>query len=189
MTVLQLAPAPRDDHPHDGDKTGPEPIVALHQRVADFDLSQRDQERGEEAAFQAVLHADAVLTGSFPDTLDTVVQAMSWTGHPPVPGAQLMASAVTYLGSADGQRGWWLHYTRREEGFGEGGDLVHVLTLIAPCSCGTYINVELADEDHLIVLLDELDTEPGAPVDCDYQLRIRASSYADPAHASIETPF
>lgn len=191
MTVLQLAPArqDRDDHPHHGDGTGPEPIVALHQRVQSFDLSQRERERDEEHAFHAVLHADAVLTGAFPDTLDTVVQAMSWTGNPPVPDRQLMASAVTYLGSADGQRGWWLHYTRREEGVGEDGDLAHVLTLIAPCSCGTYLAVELADEDHLIVLLDELDTAPGAPVDCDYRLRIRAGSYADPAHSSIEPPF
>ncbi|MEV6383111.1 hypothetical protein AB0M31_27325 [Streptomyces sp. NPDC051773] len=114
---------------------------------------------------------------------------MAWTGHPPVPDAQLMVSAVTYLGSADGLRGWWLHYTRREEGFGEHGDLVHVLTLIAPCSCGTYLSVELVNEDHLIVLLDELHTAPGAAIDCDYQLRIQSSSYADPAHTSIEPPF
>lgn len=189
MTVLQLAPAlrNRDNRPHDDD-TGPEPIVALHQRVQNFDLSQREQQREEEAAFQAVLNADAVLTGAFPDTLDTVVQAMSWTGNQPVPDRQLMASAVTYLGSADAQRGWWLHYTRREDGVGEDSDLVHVLTLIAPCSCGTYLNVELVDEDHLIVLLDELDTPPGTPVDCDYQLRIRASSYADPTHTSVEQP-
>ncbi|MFI9772151.1 hypothetical protein ACIHJG_35605 [Streptomyces sp. NPDC052415] len=189
MTVLQLAPAlhNRDDRPHETD-TSLEPIVALHQRVQNFDLSQREQQRGEEAAFQAVLNADAVITGTFPDTLDTVVQATSWTGHPPVPHVQLMASAVTYLGSADGLRSWWLYYTRREEGAGEDGDLVHVLTLIAPCSCGTYLSVDLADEDHLIVLLDELDTVPGAPIDCDYRLRIRSSSYADPAHTSIEPP-
>lgn len=187
MTVLQFAPASKDERPHDDD-SGPEPIVALHQRVQAFDLSQREQQRDEEAAFQAVLNADAVLTGAFPDTLDTVVQAMSWTGHPPVPDRQLMASAVTYLGSTDGQRGWWLHYTRRDEGAGEDGGLAHVLTLIAPCSCGTYLSVELADEDHLIVLLDELDTAPGTPVDCDYRLRIRAGSYADPAHTSVEPP-
>ncbi|MGW0632976.1 hypothetical protein, partial [Streptomyces sp. NPDC002758] len=76
----------------------------------------------------------------------------------------------------------------REEGVDEDGGLVHVLTLIAPCSCGTYLTVELADEDHLIGLLDDLDTEPGAPVACDYRLRIRASSYADPAHSSVEPP-
>jgi hypothetical protein len=186
MTVLQFAPASKDDRPHDD--TGSEPIVVLHQRVQAFDLSQREQQRDEEAAFQAVLNADAVLTGTMPDTLDNLVQAMSWTGHPPVPDRQLMASAVTYLGSADGQRGWWLHYTRRDEGAGEDGGLAHVLTLIAPCSCGTYLSVELADEDHLIVLLDELDTDPGAPIDCDYRLRIRASSYTDPAHRSVEPP-
>ncbi|WP_445520947.1 hypothetical protein [Streptomyces sp. NEAU-174] len=191
MTVVQLASARRDqdDRPHHVDDTGLEPIAALHQRVKAFDLAQRERERGEEAAFQAVLTANAVLTGSFPDTLDTVVQSMSWTGHPPSPDMRLMASAVTYLGSADGQRGWWLHYTRREESMGEDGDLAHILTLIAPCSCGTYLTVELADEDHLIVLLDELHTPPGAPVDCDYRLRIRAGSYADPTHTSTEPPF
>ncbi|MGP3978949.1 hypothetical protein ACTWQF_34040 [Streptomyces sp. 8N114] len=190
MTVLQLAPAHRDgdDRPHHNDGTGPEPIVALHQRVQTFDLSQRERERGEEAAFQAVLTAQAVLTGTFPDTLDPVVQATSWAGYPPVAERQLMASAVTYLGSADGQRGWWLHYTQREEGSGEDGDLAHVLTLIAPCSCGTYLHAELVDEDHLVVLLHELDTPPGAPVDCNWQLLIRSASYADTAHTSTEPP-
>ncbi|MGW0653693.1 hypothetical protein ACWD4T_33735 [Streptomyces umbrinus] len=97
MPLLQLAPvlSDRDDRPHDDDGTGLEPIVALHQRVQNFDLSQREQQHDEEAAFQAVLHAGSVLTGTFPDTLDTVVQAMSWTGNPPVPDRQLMASAVT----------------------------------------------------------------------------------------------
>ncbi|MEW2471061.1 hypothetical protein AB0919_39680 [Streptomyces sp. NPDC046994] len=187
MTLLHLAPAPRTDEPTDDDSR-PVPIVALHERVHALDLSQRAQQRNEDAAFQAVLNADAVLTGAFSDTLDTVVQSMSWTGHPPVPDLQMVASAVTHLGSADGTRGWWLHYTRREQGFGEDGDLVHVLTLIAPCSCGSYLTVELVDEDHLIVVLDELDTEPGAPVDCDYRLRIRRNSYADPAHSSVEPP-
>ncbi|MGR3939551.1 hypothetical protein [Streptomyces sp. BRA346] len=191
MTVVQLASARRDqdDRPHHGDATDPQPIVALHQRAQSADLAQRERERGEEAAFQTVLTATAVLNGAFPDTLDAVVPAMSWTGYPPVPDRQLMASAVTYLGSADGQRGWWLHYTRREEGFGEDGDLAHVLTLIAPCSCGTYLTVQLTDEDHLILLLSELATPPGAPADCDYRLRIRSSNYADPAHTSIEPPF
>ncbi|NUK84694.1 hypothetical protein [Streptomyces lunaelactis] len=94
-----------------------------------------------------------------------------------------------YLGSADGQRGWWLHYTRREVGFGEDGDLVHVLTLIAPCACGTYITVELVGEDALIVMLDELTTPPGAPVDCDYRLQVRGAGWADTRHDSTEPPF
>ncbi|TQK42306.1 AAA domain-containing protein [Streptomyces sp. SLBN-118] len=103
-----------------------------------------------------------------------------------LPENRLTASAVTYLGSADGQCGWWLHYTRREEGFGEDGDLAHVLTLIAPCACGTYITVELVDEDALIVMLDELDTPPVA---CNYRLRVREASWADARHDSTEAPF
>ncbi|MFE9444903.1 hypothetical protein ACFYO2_39405 [Streptomyces sp. NPDC006602] len=190
MTVLQLAPArqDRDDHPHH-DQGSPEPIVALQQRVQAFDLSQRERERDEEHAFQAVLHADAVLTGAFPDTLDTVVQAMSWTGNPPVPDRQLMASAVTYLGSADGQRGWWLHYTRREEGVGEDGDLAHVLTLIAPLLLRHLPGRGTGRRRPPDRPAGRTRHPPGAPVDCDYRLRIRASSYADPTHSSIEPPF
>ncbi|MFD3719839.1 hypothetical protein [Streptomyces sp. NPDC058674] len=187
MTVLQLAPAPRHDRA--ADLAEPAPITALHQRVKDFDLSERAAERDAQFAMAAVLLADSVLTMSFSDTLDQVVPVMSWTGHPPLTDNGLPASAVTYLGSTDGSRGWWLHYTRRHDEQNEDGDLLHVLTLIAPCDCGAYTDVELVDEDALIVLLDELDTEPGAPVPCDYRLRIRRSSYLDPRHDSTEPPF
>ncbi|QIY93948.1 hypothetical protein HEP87_07520 [Streptomyces sp. S1D4-11] len=71
MTVLHFSPAflDRDDHSQD-DRTSPEPIVALRQLVQNFDLSQREQESGEDTALQALLTAGAVLVGIFPDTLD-----------------------------------------------------------------------------------------------------------------------
>jgi hypothetical protein len=183
MTVVQLHPTVRHDRTAD---EAPAPIVALRQAVAD--LSTRRRERGEEAAFQAVLTADAVLRAAFPDTLGSVIAPMSWTGYPPVDDHdhQYAACAVTYLGSADGIRGWWLHYTQRHDQLDKPS---HVLTLIAPCGCGSYFLVEIADEDALFVMLDELDTPPGAPVDCDHRLRIRSASYADPSHDSFEQPF
>ncbi|MGW7463822.1 hypothetical protein ACWGJT_03725 [Streptomyces xantholiticus] len=92
------------------------------------------------------------------------------------------------MGSHDGRHGWWLHYMRRV-GSGEDGDVQQVLTLIAPCTCGTYLTAELADENALVLMLDELDTQPGAPVDCDYRLRIRSSSYVDHSHTSVEPAF
>ncbi|MEU7222293.1 hypothetical protein [Streptomyces chrestomyceticus] len=183
MSVVQMHPAVRHATTTDERKT---PIIALLQRVTAIDLPSRQREHGEAAAFQAVLAANAVLTGSFLDTLGAAVPPMSWTGYPPVDDAVYAACAVAYLGSADGTRGWWLHATQRHDQLGEAQ---HVLALIAPCTCGTYLHVEIPDEDALIVMLDELDTAPGAPVACDYRLRIRSASYADPAHDDFEPPF
>lgn len=184
MTVLHLTPATRNAAPT-GDE--PTPIAVLTRHVKNMDLSERARERDAELAMAAVLSADSVLRTSFPDTLNTVIHSMEWTGNAPLPDNQLMASAVTYLGSPDTRRGWWLHYTRRENDVD--GELDHVLTLIAPCSCGEYVDQELADEDTLIAMLAELDTEPGAAIDCDYVLRIRTDSYADSRHESFEPPF
>ncbi|WLQ53721.1 hypothetical protein P8A21_39965 (plasmid) [Streptomyces poriferorum] len=127
--------------------------------------------------------ADSTLTGSFHATLAHVVASTTWSGRVPVPENGLMASAVSFLGTEIGNRAWWLHYTRRPT-MQPLADRAHVLTLIAPCECGTYINVELTDEDFLIVLLDELDTPPGTPVPCDRSLRIRRNSHSDNRHAS-----
>ncbi|MDI3408330.1 hypothetical protein [Streptomyces cavernicola] len=63
------------------------------------------------------------------------------------------------------------------------------MALVAPCACGTYFYVHLRDEQQLQAILAELDTEPGAPVRCDYQLQIRSESYADPEHDSTEPPW
>ncbi|OEJ36341.1 hypothetical protein [Streptomyces agglomeratus] len=95
------------------------------------------------------------------------------------------------LGSADTSRGWWLHYSLTRVGHDEDGDMVHTITLIAPCACGTYIDIELPDQDALVVILDELDTAPGHPVACDCSLRIRRTSIEDRRHTSVldEPPF
>ncbi|WP_367140652.1 MULTISPECIES: hypothetical protein [Streptomyces] len=135
---------------------------------------------------QAVLDADALVTTAFLDTLGTVIAPMNWTGYPPVDNPQYEACAVTYRGPADSTRGWWLHYTQHHDQL---GDPRHALTLTAPCACGTYLSVELPDEDTLIRMLDELNTPPGTPVACDHRLRIRAASYGDPSHDSFEQPF
>ncbi|MFB7453482.1 hypothetical protein [Streptomyces sp. NPDC056194] len=166
----------------------PAPIVALHKLVAALAPAIRHDERGKEDAFQATLTAAAVVTGSFYNTLDTAIGPTSWTGYPPADHHSLRyaACAVAYLGSADGMRGWWLHYTQRRDQL---GDPRHFLTLIAPCACGTYLTADIANEDALIAMLDELKTPPGAPVACDHQLRIRATSYADQDHDSFEPPF
>ncbi|MGW2564246.1 hypothetical protein ACWCXB_34580 [Streptomyces sp. NPDC001514] len=163
----------------------PAPIVVLRRRVADFDLSDRERERGWEVTFQTVFTADSALTGSFPSTLTPTIAPMTWTRYPQVEEAPYAACVVTYLGSADDIHGWWLHYTQLRD---ESGEPQPALTLIAPCACGTYIDVKVRDEDALIVMLDELDTAPGAPVACDYHLRIRSHSYADPAHNSFLRP-
>ncbi|MFI8769525.1 hypothetical protein ACIGN6_32100 [Streptomyces sp. NPDC053792] len=184
MTVTPLHLAVRHEHVA-GEPTAP--IVALHELVAALAPADRHDERVEDA-FQAVLNADAILTGSFSKTLDTAIGPMRWTGYPPVDNNAFWytACAVTYLGSADGVRGWWLHYTQRRDQL---GDPLHLLTLIAPCACGTYLHADIPSEDALIAMLNELDTPPGAPVTCDHRLRIRAASYADQDHASFEPPF
>ncbi|WP_052499854.1 hypothetical protein [Streptomyces vietnamensis] len=170
--------------------TAPTPIATLHQAVADFDPCSRRRDTGSADAFKAVLTADAVVVGSFPSTLDAAIAPRSWTGYPPADHHRYCysyaACAVTRLGSADGIRSWWLHYTQRTDQLGEHR---HILTLIAPCACGTYFHVEIPDEDALIAMLDELDTAPGAPVDCNHRLRIRSDSNADQTHDSYEPPF
>ncbi|MFI9311562.1 hypothetical protein [Streptomyces triculaminicus] len=184
MTVVPLRLVVREERT--ANQT-PTPIVALWQAVADADLPVRCRERDEEAALQAALDADAVVTGMFPDTFGTAITPMHWTGYPPIDASYSSAAcAVTYLGSADGVRGWWLHYTHRRDWTGQPQP---VLTLIAPCACGTYLHAEIAHEEDLTVMLGELDTAPGAPVDCDYRLRVRSASYADPSHESVEQPF
>ncbi|MFD9047797.1 hypothetical protein [Streptomyces zaomyceticus] len=186
MTVVTLRPAVRHDH---AAGEPPAPIVTLHKTLAALNPADRHDDRGRDDALQAILNAHAVLAGSFRDTLDTAIQPTSWTGYPP-PGSDAprsySACAVTHLGSADGMRGWWLHYTRRHDQF---GDPLHNLTLIAPCACGTYLHADIPHEDALIEMLNELDTPPGAPVSCDHRLRIRTASCADQDHDSFEPPF
>jgi hypothetical protein len=182
MTVPDLTPHIQHDRTVD---EAPVPIVALHQHVSECDPPRSTH--GQES-FRAVLHADSVLAGSFPNTLSPAVAPLDWVGYALVPERQLEACAVAYLGSHDGRRGWWLHYTRRV-GYGEDGDVQHVVTLIAPCACGTYLTADLADENALALMLDELDTKPGAPVACDYRLRIRTNSYDDHSHTSVEPAF
>lgn len=192
MSVIQL---PRARHDRTTAHADPTPIVDLQQRARNSDPDERDREREAEQAWNAVLTADSLLVGSFSSTLDPVVPRTEWNGYPPVtvdlsPATQrkIHAVAVAFLGNAaDDTRGWWLHYTSRENSDCE-GDLRHVLTLIAPCACGAYAETELADEDMLIALLNELDSEPGAPVPCDYLLRIRGG-YTDTRHTSIAPPF
>jgi hypothetical protein len=187
MTVISLgSPAEQHDRPAE-----PSPIVALHRQVRDLDHDERARLRAEQLALLAVIQADSLLREVFGDTLDPVVQRYEWTGHPRVTENALMSSAVSYLGDTeDGRRGWWLHHTRRDDGVGdEEQDLVHVLTLIAPCACGAYADVALTDEDDLIAILAELETEPGAPVPCDHRLQIRRSSAYDTRHDDVEPPF
>ncbi|WP_331730627.1 hypothetical protein [Streptomyces sp. NBC_01174] len=142
--------------------------------------------RGNEAAIEAVLTADAVLIAAFPGTLSPAIAPLAWTGYPPAEGLlPYPACAVAYLGSADHIHGWWLHYTQRHDQLGE---VQHVLTLVAPCACGTYLHRELPDEITLNTVLDALDTAPGAPVTCEHRLSIRSASHADHDHNSFEPP-
>ncbi|GGX39994.1 hypothetical protein [Streptomyces chryseus] len=168
----------------------PAPVVALHQQLRSLDLPQ-PYARGDKAARHAAVQADAVLAWLFPHTLYAVVSAGLWRGYPPVSANRLPASAVVALGSTDGSRGWWLHYSLTSVGHDEDGDMVHTIILIAPCACGAYIDVELPDQDALVILLDELDTAPGHPVPCDWRLRIRRTSTEDRRHTSVldEPPF
>lgn len=168
----------------------PAPVVALHQQLRTLDFPPPYQ-RGDKAARYAAVQADAVTAWLFPHTLYAVVPAGLWHGYPPLAERRLPSSAVAFLGSTDGNRGWWLHYSLTQAGHDEDGDLVHTITLIAPCVCGAYVDVELPDQDALVVILDELDTTPGAPVPCDWRLRIRRTSIADSWHASVldEPPF
>ncbi|MEU6621919.1 hypothetical protein ABZ926_14240 [Streptomyces litmocidini] len=183
MDVTPLHTAVR--HPRTGEPAAL--IVALHKHVAALAPAVHHDEHGQDDAFQTTLTATALMAGSFCNTLDIAVDPMSWTGYPPADhhSRRYAASAITYLGSADGVRGWWVHYTQRRDQLGEPN---HVLTLIAPCACGTYLHADIADEDTLIAMLDELKTPPGAPVACDHRLRIRAASYADQDHDSFEPP-
>ncbi|MEV8311886.1 hypothetical protein AB0P36_32310 [Streptomyces flavidovirens] len=141
-------------------------------------------QRGDKAALHAAVQADAVNAWLFPHTLHAVVPAGLWHGYPPLSAHRLPASAVAFLGSADGSRGWWLHYSLAPVGHDEDGDMVHTIILVAPCVCGAYVDVELPDQDALVVILDELDTQPGRPVPCDWHLRIRRTSIADRRHTS-----
>ncbi|MFF3343184.1 hypothetical protein [Streptomyces flavidovirens] len=138
----------------------PAPVDALHQQLRTLDFPPPYQ-RGDKAARHAAVQADAVNAWLFPHTLYAVVPAGLWHGYPPLTTHRLPASAVAFLGSADGNRGWWLHYSLTPVGHHEDGDLVHTITRIAPCDCGAYIDVELPDQDALVVILDELDMTPG----------------------------
>ncbi|WP_331735977.1 hypothetical protein [Streptomyces sp. NBC_00057] len=168
------------------ERTGslPAPVIALHQRLHSLNFPG-PYRAGDKAARHAAVQADAVAAWLFPTTLYAVVHAGLWHGYPPVHNHGLEAAAVAFLGSADGGRGWWLHYSLTQIGHDEDGDMAHLVTLVAPCECGTYTSVELPDEDALIVLLHELDTPPGAPVRCDWQLRIRRASLTDTRHTSV----
>ncbi|WP_326581724.1 hypothetical protein OIE69_43950 (plasmid) [Actinacidiphila glaucinigra] len=185
MTVIQLRPPQPPEQPEyiQGAPEDPSPIAALCRSVRTVDLAERARERDEAAAFNAVLTAGAVLVGSFPDTLAAVVPNLSWSGFVPLPEQGLPASAVAFLGAADAVAGWWLHYSADDSGRGER----HVLTLVVPCSCGTYFEQNVDDEDALGNMLAELHSEPGAPVDCDARLLIRSTSRDNP-HDSTVTP-
>lgn len=173
------------ESPHPTRRNDPAEIPApLHPTVriqtAASPLHQHIHKLEQQIAHRAALSADAVLAASFPHTLSPATsEPLAWIGYAPT--HDHTASAVAPLGGT-GTRGWWLHYTRLQDQL---GDPQHILTLIAPCSCGTYLHVKIPDEDTLIAMLDQLDTAPGAPVVCDYRLRIRSASYADQDHDSF----
>ncbi|MEU1122008.1 hypothetical protein ABZ371_00070 [Streptomyces sp. NPDC005899] len=162
----------------------PAPVIALHHRLQSLDFPS-PYRAGDKAARHAAVQADATLAWLFPTTLYAVVPAGLWHGYPPLHEQGLGAAAVAHLGSTDNTHAWWLHYSLTQIGHDEDGDLAHLVTLTAPCECGTYTSIEPPDEDALIVLLDELDTPPGTPAPCDWRLKIRRASLTDTRHTSV----
>ncbi|WP_405675461.1 hypothetical protein OG848_47550 (plasmid) [Streptomyces canus] len=139
------------------------PIAQLFD-IAREAVTEREEEQREDARLAAVDH----LWRSYPDTLAKVVEEDMWNSQSALPGAGLEACAVAYLGGC-----LWLHHTRRND------QEHHVLTLIAPCTCGSgYVDTALDGEPDLMQLLTELRATSGRfphtnDGDCDSQQRLR----------------
>ncbi|MFK0112524.1 hypothetical protein [Streptomyces sp. NPDC091217] len=127
---------------------------------------QGEDEQCDDAETAALDHVWNV----YPDTLGKALDEDDWKGQPALSGAGLEPSAVAYL---DG--GLWLHHSS------DGDKERDVLTLIAPCTCGTgYVDTALDGESDLLQVLNDLRATAGRfphhndRPDCDSQHRLRA---------------
>lgn len=156
------------------------PTVTTNAPAADspigilFDIAREIGADGEEeqrvnAQMAAVDHVWRV----YPDTIAKAVDEDKWSGQVALTGAGLEPCAVAYL-----DEGLWLHHSS------SGEQESHVLTLIAPCTCGAgYIDTVLDSETDLLEILTDLRATNGqfphtvhphdAHPDCDSQPRLR----------------
>ncbi|MGW1364550.1 hypothetical protein ACWCQP_44995 [Streptomyces chartreusis] len=147
------------------------PLALLFDIALEIGTQGEDEQRDD--AQTAAL--DHVWT-AYPDTLGKALDTDDWSGQPALDGAGLEPSAVAYL---DG--GLWLHHSS------DGDQERDVLTLIAPCTCGTgYIDTVLDGERDLLQVLTDLRATGGRfphnsnEPDCDSQQRLRAWGHTRP---------
>lgn len=121
------------------------PLARLFAMVSELDTYTEAEQRddAEIAAAHHVFNQYGATVGQVLDGDD------DWTGRIAVKDNQLEASAVAWL-----EGGLWLHHTLD---ISEDDGARDVLTLIAPCACGSgYIDFQLENEEDLLEILTDL---------------------------------
>lgn len=121
------------------------PLARLFAMVSELDTYTEAEQRddAELAAAHHVYNAYSATVGQVLDGDD------NWSGKVAVKDNRLEASAVAWL-----EGGFWLHHTLD---ISEDDGARDVLTLIAPCACGSgYVDFQLENEDDLLEVLTDL---------------------------------
>jgi len=119
-------------------------FAAQSREAIELEWEQERRERVEAQVRMAVRLADDQTRDAFPDTLARVVQASEWAGHPAlyVDGIDhewaIAPCAVTYL-----EEGVWLHHTPTAP---PGNPPEPRWTLLVPCVCGDYRELNVCDD-------------------------------------------
>jgi hypothetical protein len=120
------------------------PLARLFALVSEYDTYTEAEQR-EDAELAAAHHT----FNAYGATIGQVLDGDDWTGQIALKDNRLEASAVAWL-----EGGLWLHHTLD---ISESDGARDVLTLIAPCACGSgYIDYQLENEDDLLQILTDL---------------------------------
>lgn len=120
------------------------PLARLFAMVGELD-AYTDAEQCDDAEVAAAHHT----YNQYGATVGQAVDGEDWSGRIPVKDNRLEASAVAWL-----EGGLWLHHTLD---ISEENGARDVLTLIAPCACGSgYVDFQLEGEEDLLEILTGL---------------------------------
>ncbi|WP_245766714.1 hypothetical protein [Streptomyces colonosanans] len=118
------------------------PLARLFAMVGDAYTEAEQRDDAEVAAAHHVYNA-------YGATLGLVLGGEDWAGQISVKDNRLEASAVAWL-----EGGLWLHHALA---ISEDDGARDVLTLIAPCACGSgYFDIQLENEEDLLEILTGL---------------------------------